>query len=733
MTEQVGEKYRMSQKIITLMVKKISILISLVVILFVGWRLLSVTGQAKRVEFHTQLDSAANTIILISMDTTRADHLGCYGYQYNTTPNIDMLARESLFIEHAFSTVPLTLPAHCSMFTGLIPPTHGVHDNFNMRLPENAETLAEILKQNGYKTYGIVSSVVLEREFGLDQGFDTYDDIFDKKTEGATIEERTGEETTQHALKWLSENKDQKKMMFIHFYDPHDPYSPPAPFDTNYKNPYDGEIAFTDHCIGQIIKQLKLLDLYDDALIVIAGDHGEMLNEHEEVFHSFFVYQSAIRVPLMFKLGNNSYVKKLSTPCSIIDIAPTILSIADIAPSKDMQGINLLHEAALEKENPVKRAIYAESLTPTKYNGNSLLSVIRNQWHYIQTTRPELYDRIIDPLEKTNLISSNRQLAKVLQDELSLILETSVQAGHNTAMPMDPEKIRALESLGYVGGFVAKDLTFNNTKTDPKDLISIHEKLFSIVGLLKNKEYQKAIDICSNIIKEHPDISEAHKQLASTYRELGDHSKEIESLKTLLKLRPGDYMTIKKLAVAFENVGDLSKAVKYTKSALAITPDEPDLENYLAGLYTRQNKHALAIPLFLKKLSLAPNDIEAISDLGHAYIETKQYSHGIQQYLKLHELLPDNSDICQALSILYMNGHAYSEAIIYCKKHLALKPNNIITLNNMAQCYYQLEDHTSAIAILEKVIALNPNNIAAQKQLAQINERLQASKDKTAP
>ena len=295
------------------------------------------------------------TIVLISIDTIRADRMSCSGYQHRTTPSIDELAASSLFIQESFSTIPLTLPAHSSMMTGQVPPTHGVHDNLGMRLPDEALTLAEILQRNGYATYGIVSTVVLDSKFALDQGFDVYDDSFVDEAENSAVAQRLDDDTTDNAISWLSANSDKKKFMFLHYYDPHGPYVPPAPFSEQFRDPYDAEIAFTDHCIGKVLDRLKSLELYEDALIIITGDHGEMLGEHDEATHSFCVYQSAIRVPMMFKLPGQAHPVKVTEPCSIIDVTPTTLAVAGIAIPEGMQGTNpleLMQADAFEAGSP---------------------------------------------------------------------------------------------------------------------------------------------------------------------------------------------------------------------------------------------------------------------------------------------------------------------------------------------------------------------------------------------
>ena len=246
-------------------------------------------------------------IILISIDTCRADYLSCYGYKSKTTPNIDALAAEGVLFENAISPVPQTLPAHSSMFTGTIPPYHGVHDNEGYRLDESNVTLAEILTDAGFTTGAAISAFPLDSKFGIDQGFESYNDYFETTLEGHPLEQRRGGETTDVALDWLKKNKDKRFFFFLHYFDPHQAYDPPEPFASRFASDlYAGEIAYTDHCIGKVVDKLKELGIYDSTLIIITSDHGEMLGEHGEVTHTYFIYQSAIKVPLIFKLPANN-------------------------------------------------------------------------------------------------------------------------------------------------------------------------------------------------------------------------------------------------------------------------------------------------------------------------------------------------------------------------------------------------------------------------------------------
>jgi len=337
-------------------------------------------------------------IVLISIDTCRADYLSCYGYGRKTTPNIDKLAAEGVLFENAFAPVPITLPSHSSMLTGTIPPYHGVHNNEGYKLAQSNITLAEILKDNGFKTTGIISAHVLKSTFGIDQGFDSYHDQFAGVLENNGIEEREGGETTEVAIKWLNENEDDRFFMFLHYFDPHTKYKPPEPFSSRYiTNLYAGEVAYSDYCIGRVIEKLKELDLYNSTLIIVTSDHGEMLGDHGEQTHSYYIYQTAIKVPLVFKLPGQKKAKKIKPVVGLIDIVPTICSLLEIEIPHDIQGVDISGHFGGRNSPEKDRHLYCESFMPTIYNANSLFGVVTDRYKYIQTTRPELYDLVKDP------------------------------------------------------------------------------------------------------------------------------------------------------------------------------------------------------------------------------------------------------------------------------------------------------------------------------------------------
>jgi tetratricopeptide (TPR) repeat protein len=614
------------------------------------------------------------------------------------------------------------------MLTGLIPPTHGIHDNFEMYLPEEILTLPEIMKDNGYATYGVISSVVLSSRFGLDQGFDVFDDAFVEGAKDIAIAEQNGAETTENAIKWLTENSDKKKFMFIHYYDPHTSYTPPEPFSKKFSHLYDGEIAFTDHCVGKVIDKLKSLKLYDDALIVVTGDHGEMLGEHNEPSHSFFVYQNAIRVPLMFKLPQDAYSVEIEEACSIIDIPPTIIALAGIDIPEKMQGIDLLtlaqskigKSASGSGNSLEKRAVYAESLTPTKYNANSLLSVISGDWHYIQTTQPEIYNRIKDPTETNNLIAKEAKRARIMQLQLKEILDASVTSEIDTSLDIDSKTIKSLESLGYVSGSVSTDFSFDVSKPNPIDVLGIHNDLSMATHFINEDKFDEAMALCEKVIKTNPDIPESYRKLASCYAELKLHQKEIELLHILDKLKPDDFEVIKIMAVAYKNDGQTGKAIEYTNKALEKKPGDAELSNFLAGLYVKQGMHTKATPLFLQKLSGKPDDIDTLKCLVAAYDLSGDYSNAAKYCDTLFKLLPEDFEICSDLAKLYMKSGSYDKAVTYYKQSLVLSPNDMNNLRGLADANTAVKDYGHAIETLQAIAGLEPQNAMVYDRLANI-------------
>ena len=455
------------------------------------------------------------SVIIISIDTLRADHLGCYGYSRDTSPNLDALAAESILFNHAVTPIALTIPAHSSMMTGVNPYQHEVHDNTSSRLGEFNVTLAEVLRDNGFATGAVVGAFALDGRFGLNQGFDTYDDNIDPGEEGSGFlpfsVERKAEEVTGLALAWLAEHAAEKFFLFVHYYDPHDPYQWHKGTDfkfpfihTSVTDAYDSEIAYTDGYIGRIVQTLKQRGLYDSSLIIVVGDHGEGMMQHRERGHGFFIYHSTVHVPLIVKLPGVSTGVRINEVVGIIDIVPTVCQLLGIAAPQEVEGKNLLASTGKDRD----RVIYCESMLPTLYNGQSLLGLVGNRYRYIHTTRPELYDLSKDPHERENLIAKYPDVSAQFEERLLATVGGIENRFGGGDIVLDAEARARLSALGYVGGTAEEDYNLEGTKEDPKDLIGFHDRWEDIFFMIDDEDFAAAKVRVLEAIAERPDFYE---------------------------------------------------------------------------------------------------------------------------------------------------------------------------------------------------------------------------------
>lgn len=700
-------------------------------------------------------------IVLISIDTCRADYLSCYGYRRQTTPNIDKFAEESIVFTNVISPIPMTLPSHCSMLTGTIPPYHGIHDNFDYRLDESNVTLAEILKDNGFTTGAIISAFVLDSQFGLDQGFDSYNDKFEEEHMALNISERKGAEVNRFALEWLDQNKDEKFFMFLHYFDPHFGYEAPEPFASEFTDsPYAAEIAYTDDCIGQVIRKLKDLGLYDSSLIIITSDHGEMLGEHGENTHMYFIYQSAIKVPLIFKLPGRRKPERIDSPVGIIDIVPTICSALGIAIDPDVQGKDLFGKSSADED----RYIYSESLYATRYGGNSLLGVVTERFKYIQTTRPELYDLVEDPREMKNLVTNQPQRARILQDALKQILEQSVRmspigtGGAESKLELDERSRKRLESLGYVAGSVTEDFDFDQSKEDPKDLIGFYTQDGRANTLILQKRYTEAKTICEKMVLERPQYVEAYLMLAKIATEQSDFAGSVSHLSRALEFDPERYELHSGLGAALTHLGKLEEALQYFEESARLRPGRPEVLINLGWAFYEQGRFDEAVAQYIKALEIEPERAETHFHLGKALarqgkleeavgcwnealrltanqpVEQNSLRNDIAERLAAHgkleqaiglwneivQLDAENVAAHKSLGAAFLQQAELERAIAHLGKALQLAPDNYEIHHNIAMAFSRSGKHGKAVTHLRKALELKPDQVGTLNDLAWI-------------
>ncbi|MFQ6109690.1 MAG: sulfatase-like hydrolase/transferase, partial [Candidatus Aminicenantales bacterium] len=567
-------------------------------------------------------------IVLFTIDTLRADHLECYGYDRVKTPHINTLASEGLLFEHTIAQAPLTLPSHSSIFTGTYPLFHGIRDNGGFYLDESHITLAEVLKGRGYATGAFVGAFVLDSRWGLDQGFDYYFDHFDlTKYKRISLDsvQRRGDEVLAEACEWLEKNGKHKFFTWIHLYDPHTPYDPPEPYRTQYGGRhyglYDGEIAYVDQLMGEFRRFLEERNLWDKTLVIFTADHGESLGEHKESAHGFFIYDSAIRVPLIMRFPEKRIQGRvIPNQVRSIDIMPTVLHMIGEDPPESVQGKSLL-SLILGRDNKEEFPAYSETYWPRfHYGWSELKSLRKGRFKFIDAPKPELYDVREDPGEVDNLINRKASLGHEMKRELMDLIARYSAEGIEEAGPqkIDNDSLVKLQALGYIGSFHASAKK-GKRLADPKDKIELYNEIKlaqfltteekmeeaerKIVGILekdpsilearyilgniysKQKKYEEAAEEYKKALEVDPDYYEAIFGLAVVYRKQGKNEEAILGFKRLRELDPKDTKPLLHLGNIYEERGEIDEAIKYLKLATERDPEAPVFHNNLGALY----------------------------------------------------------------------------------------------------------------------------------------------------
>lgn len=513
-------------------------------------------------------------ILLITLDTTRSDYISCLGGMKAKTPYIDALAQKGVLFRRAFSAVPLTLPAHATLMTGLYPPGHGVRNNGSYRVTENVRTLAAVLRDAGYTTGAVVGSVVLDSQFGLDAGFSHYDDAMPQAgtdRPGATSAERRGHEVTAAALSFLEKAGSSPFFLWVHYFDPHDPYEPPGPFDREYSSdPYAGEIAYADACLGTLIEHVESRREGKHALIAILGDHGEDLGDHGENTHGVFLYESTMRVPLIVSLpGKLPQGAVCDSPVSVADIFPTILDILGIEEGGlALQGRSVLGflEEGKERESP----LYIETRFPLESMGWSPLEgIILGEWKYIRAPRSELYHTAADPMERRNLIDEEPERARAMEALLDS-LERTLATGEASGAGHEPEAetLEKLASLGYIESPVSEEAPLK----DPKEmapLLALRERGFAHMG---KGEYEHAEAAFREALQVDPTNVFIQNQLGLSLSHMGRTREAMEVWGKALRTSPGYLDVLVNVAAVYLSSGKADSALWAYDQILRVNP-----------------------------------------------------------------------------------------------------------------------------------------------------------------
>jgi len=468
-------------------------------------------------------------LILVSIDTLRADHLPAYGYEGVETPHLDRFRKDAILFENAYSHVPLTLPSHVSILTGLLPFEHGVRDNLGYRLDAQAHpTLARLLKQRGYATGGAVSAWVLRGASGIADGFDFYEDriVAPEGADAAGRVQRRGDETASLARSWLESVRERPFFLFFHVYEPHVPYQPIEPYRSRYPLAYDGEIAWSDAIVGGLLDDLRRMAIYDRALIVVLSDHGEGLGEHGEEDHGILLYRWALRVPLLVKLpGSRQAATTVSEPVGLIDVLPTLTSMLDVPAPAGLRGRSLF-----QRGRPAA-SIYAETLYPRIHLGwSELRSLVDERYQYIEGTKRELYDIIQDPRQLANLVGARGEDARSRQKRLADFPAASIDPGE-----VGGEELERLAALGYLGGAVGAT---SGPPPDPRESIHVLRDVKAAFRLAAAGRDEEAVSVFRKILVQYPNLVDARYELAQALARLGRHAEAYDAFKATLQTSP---------------------------------------------------------------------------------------------------------------------------------------------------------------------------------------------------
>ena len=534
---------------------------------YVGWsdrEAVSSTGQPLGVMSGPARQQDLN-VVLITLDTMRWDRLGAYGDDTAQTPNLDRLAAEGVVFEQAITSVPLTLPAHSTILTGLLPPRHGVRDNGGYVLDHKHTTMTRLLKNGGFATGAFVGAFVLDSKWGLDQGFDVYHDKFDvSKYRSISLGDvaRVGGEVVDNALPWLEQQADQQFFAWLHFYDAHTPYDPPEPFRTRFRDaPYAGEIAYVDAQVGRVLQWLEAKKLADRTIVIAIGDHGESLNQHEEATHGLFVYDATTRVPFIVRTPfTATRGRRVASAVRSEDVMPTVLDLLGQAPPAGIEGRSLVPLMTGTTED-LNLDAYSESLYAFNHYGWSEIKALRSgRFKYIATTKPELYDLERDPGEQTNLYTERRSLADRMAAELQRLAKETPQSESGPAT-VDPETRERLAALGYIGSFTETARKPGEVLPDPKDKIEIFNLMTSARESTGKTDTESALDRLRRVVGMDPNILDAWVMLGNEYFRAGDHRSALEQYKRAMQIRPDYELAIVNLAGAYRALGDYDAAL----------------------------------------------------------------------------------------------------------------------------------------------------------------------------
>jgi arylsulfatase A-like enzyme/Tfp pilus assembly protein PilF len=648
---------------------------------------------------------AAN-VILITIDTVRADHLGCYGATNIQTPTLDSLAHDGIVFERAISQVPLTWPSHAVILTGTYPFQNGVQDFTGQPLDPRFRSVAQVFKQRGYVTGAVVSAFVLDRSWGLARGFDFYDDSFSAATfqqkDIGLVDRKAGESVTR-ALKWLNQARTSSHPFFfwLHLYDPHSPYDPPEPFRTQYRGHlYDGEIAYADHELGRLFSWLKQSRLYDRSLIVFLSDHGESLGDHGEKEHGYFVYNSTVHIPLIVKppAGSGFRPGRVAAPAETVAVAPTLLRLANKKnlPEKQFQSRSLLGETTAD--DGADDSAYSESFYSFSSFGWSPLHALQtSRYHYIEAPARELYDVVADPGEKNNLAGQQTATVAVLEDKLQILLRRSPYKSADTGnLGLSPDALEKLRALGYVAyrSPVSPEALAAGLP-DPKAKLWEFNSILEAGDAFHAGDFPAGEALLAKVAEKDPQMYIVPFMLGEGASRQQNWEAASAAFQKCLQLNPNFDQAMTGLSRAFIYLGKPEDAAQWARNALKINP-----ANYRAwyqlGLIESKTDKDAAIADYKKALSIQSSFAPLRRDLGLLYFQRQDYAEAAKHLAKAAELGVNDAPLYNFLGIAYGHTNRLPMAVKSYKRAIELDSNLAEAHLNLGFAYQRLNQVKAA-------------------------------------
>lgn len=644
------------------------------------------------ISFSKKPDSNKPNILLITIDTLRADRLGCYGSPVKT-PNIDQLARQGTVFTRVFASAPTTLPSHTTLLLGTTPLHHGVHDNFNFIVDRKFLTLAEHLKDYGYATAAFVSSFTLDSRFGLDQGFDVYDDDFQTlSTHRQAYGERRAEAVVDRALGWL-ETQRSPWFLWVHCFDPHEPYDPPEPYKTQYaKHPYDGEVAYVDAALGKLLGFLETKQLFSSTVVIVTADHGESLGEHGELTHGFFAYNSTLWVPLILSLPEGASAK-VADHVSHIDVFPTVCEALDIKKPSSLEGISLLR--AVEGKSLPKRKIYIESLFPYYNRGWApLKGYIDGRVKFIDSPIPEIFD-IAQDFHELNNLTDKKAVKKHRKRLMKIIGKKSSLKRTQGLEKIDQDALEMLNSLGYMASPQGSQKESFGPQDDVKVLLPFYNQAKRAARLYEQGRKAEAVELLNPIINQGKNVDVAYTELADIHKKENRLEEAVEVLELGTDRLPWSYFLLTTYVHALleaERYDDVIEILNQKR--LPQMEYDAEIWNSLGFAYWKRGHTQHALSAFKKGLTIDSEYANIYANRGAVYHavflqskDEKAFQWALQNYTKAVELDPEHAEAHRSLGRAYRESGDLQKAIIHWEKAISLIPDPGQTLYDLSLAY----------------------------------------------